>query len=172
MSAHGHGSSIQRPGSRRYGDSTILLSLELGPAKFPPLGLFKLATLLSFNNRPNNSQHFFHLFYHLHVSDSIMDLPALVGLPADILKTLHQNFQNVLISRELVALCQLCPADAPAAAQLPALDKQALLHLSNQCVEAINQWCGCPRDYEATLDAPSLTSRNSRLCAKVCTPSY
>lgn len=85
------------------------------------------------------------------------------GLSTDLINQLHETLQQESVSREFHAFCHLCPPGAPAATELGKLDKQALLAWSQKCKEAINQWCCCPRDYEATPSAPSLTTRDSRL---------
>ena len=90
------------------------------------------------------------------------------GLSIDLINQLHQTLQQGSVSREFHAFCHLCPQGAPAATELGKLDKQALLEWSQKCKEAINQWCCCPRDYEATPSAPSLTTRDSRLPLLVC----
>ncbi|KAI9858312.1 MAG: hypothetical protein M1813_007587 [Trichoglossum hirsutum] len=96
-----------------------------------------------------------------------MNLDSPAGLPANVLSLLRQTLQDEPISREFHAFCHLCPPDAPAIADLPKLDKEGLVRWSKTCFDAINEWCCCSRDYAATPDAPSLTSRNSRLSAKV-----
>ena len=88
------------------------------------------------------------------------------GLPPHILSQVEQNFPEP-VSRELHAFCHLCLPDAPAATELLRLSKEELSHLSQACKEAINQWCGCARDYEAQPSGPSLTTRSSTLIAKV-----
>ena len=85
------------------------------------------------------------------------------GLSTNLINQLHQILQQESVSREFHAFCHLCPPEAPAATELGKLGKQALLEWSQKCKEAINQWCCCPRDYEATPCAPSLTTRSSRL---------
>lgn len=86
----------------------------------------------------------------------------------DLISHLHQTLQQESVSREFHAFCHLCPPEATATTELRKLDKQALLEWSQKCKEAINQWCCCPRDYEATPNAPSLTTRESRLPLLVC----
>ena len=97
-----------------------------------------------------------------------MDLNSIAfsGLPTHILSQVEQNLQTP-VSRELHAFCHLCLPDAPAATELLRLSKEELSHLSHACKEAINQWCGCARDYEAQRNGPSLTTRSSTLIAKV-----
>lgn len=89
------------------------------------------------------------------------------GLPMNVLEQLQNTLQKP-VSHELHAFCHLCPAASLAAPKLLALNKDELLHLSQGCREAINQWCCCSRDYEAQQDAPSITTRSSTLIAKVC----
>lgn len=101
-----------------------------------------------------------------------MELHLDVGLSTEILQLLEKTLQEESVSREFHALCHLCSSDAPAAVKLSILDKEALLQLSDDCIEAVNQWCCCSREYEATRNAPSLTSRNSRLVAKVCSLTH
>lgn len=99
-----------------------------------------------------------------------MDLtPSMqTGLSTNLINQLHIILQQESVSREFHAFCHLCPPEAPAATELGKLDKQALREWSQKCKEAINQWCCCPRDYEATPSAPSLTTRDSRLPPLVC----
>lgn len=78
-----------------------------------------------------------------------------IGLPMDVLKQLQNTLQKP-VSRELNAFCHLCPAASLVAPKLLALNKDELLHLSQACREAINQWCSCSRDYAAQRDAPSI----------------
>ncbi len=89
-------------------------------------------------------------------------------VPTDLISQLHQTLQQGSVSREFHAFCHLCPPEAPAATELRKLDKQSFLEWSQNCKEAINQWCCCPRDYEATPHAPSLTTRDYRLPLLVC----
>lgn len=91
------------------------------------------------------------------------------GLPLNILKQLQGNIHQP-VSRELHAFCHLCPADAPAATELINLNEDRLLQFSNLCTEAIDNWCCCPRDYEATPGAPSITTRDSTVPKKVQPP--
>ena len=88
------------------------------------------------------------------------------GLPTDILIQLQHNRQDT-ISRELHALCHLCPPDTPAATELLRLNRAELSQLSQACKETTSQWCCCTRDYAAQPDTPSLTSRSSTLMGKV-----
>lgn len=89
------------------------------------------------------------------------------GLHTEVLKQLQQKFQKETVSREMHAFCHLCPAGSPAATDLINLDRGHLLQWSKACEAAINQWCCCRRDYKATPDAPSFTTRNTTLSKKV-----
>ncbi len=96
----------------------------------------------------------------------IMATPnPLNGLHVNILNQVQQNLQQP-ISRELHAFCHLCPAHAPAASEPVKLNKDDL-QLSKLCKEAIYRRCRCPRDHEATPDAPSIRSRDSAVPRKV-----
>lgn len=94
------------------------------------------------------------------------DSTSLVGLPTHILSQVEQKLQKP-VSRELHAFCHLSPPDSPAAVELLRLSQDELSQFNRTCTEAINQWCYCARDYEAQIDGPSLTTRNSTLIARV-----
>lgn len=85
------------------------------------------------------------------------------GLSTDLINQLHQTLQQEYVSREFYAFYHLYPPEALITIRLGKLDKQALLDWSQKFKEAINQWCCCPRDFEATPSTPSLTTRDSHL---------
>ncbi len=88
------------------------------------------------------------------------------GLNVNVLNQVQLQLQKP-VSRELHAFCHLCPADSPAATELVKLNNEELLQWSKVCKEAIDRWCCCPRDYEATPGAPSITTRDSTVPRKV-----
>ncbi len=88
------------------------------------------------------------------------------GLNVNMLNQMQLQLKKP-VSRELHAFCHLCPADSPAATELVKLNNDELLQWSKLYKEAIDRWCCCPRDYKATPDAPSITTRDSAVPRKV-----